>query len=195
MRALFHRVLGALITVALVAAVATASGASRNRALEKVLAGTTYGAADASRVQSAFAAALQAGVKEREALEFVEVCVSGRFDAAQLARVLSIAAQLRLERFPVDGVLTKIEEGVSKRVAPDRIVQAAERRGLMLARAKGIINALVLQGLEIDNRDELLPDLAAALEAGRSPEEARAILSKALEAGEGSGSIRRKLFP
>lgn len=185
-----------LLALALVgvSAAAAAVGGGRNRALERVLAGV-YSADDGSRVQSAFAAALHAGVKEREAMEFVEVCVSAGFDAAGLSRVLSIVAQLRLDRLPVDGVLTKIEEGVSKRVEPERIVQAAERRGLMLARAKGIINSLVLQGLAIDDRDELLPDLAAALEAGRSPEKAHAILLEALKAGEGSGSIRRRLFP
>lgn len=197
MMASFWRVPAVLIAgtflVGLVAA--AASGQVRNRALERALDGRQFSADDGTRVQRAFDAALHAGVRENVAVDFVEVCVSGGFDAAHLARVLSIVAQLQLERFPLDGVLTKIEEGVSKRVAPDRIVQAAERRGLMLTKAKGIINALVLQGIPVNNRDELLPDLAAALEAGRSPDEARTILSGALKAGEGSGSIRRKLFP
>jgi hypothetical protein len=52
-----------------------------------------------------------------------------------------------------------------------------------------------LQGFAIDDRDELLPDLAAALEAGRTTEEAGKILSEALQSGERAGSIRRKLFP
>jgi hypothetical protein len=109
--------------------------------------------------------------------------------------MLSIAAQLALEKLPVDGFVAKVEEGVSKRVSADRVVQVAERRALMLNKAKLILNALVLQGFKIDDRDELLPDLAAAFEAGRKPEEAQAILLEALKSGERTGSIRRKLFP
>jgi hypothetical protein len=65
----------------------------------------------------------------------------------------------------------------------------------MLNQAKLILNSLVLQGFSVDDRDEVLPDLAAALEAGRKPEEAREILTEALRSGDRPGSIRRKLFP
>ena len=65
----------------------------------------------------------------------------------------------------------------------------------MLSKARLILNSLVLQGVAIEDRDELLPDLAAALEAGRTPEDARAILTEAFESGERPGGIRRKLFP
>jgi len=58
-----------------------------------------------------------------------------------------------------------------------------------------IINALILQGFSVDDRDELLPDVAAALEAGRTPDQVQAILSEALREGEPSAGIRRKLFP
>lgn len=171
-----------------------AAGDARNRSLERLLGGA-YGQGDVAMVQSAFASALRAGVRERDALEFVEPCVSGQFTAPLIARVLSISAQLQLEQLPLASVLAKVEEGVSKRVDPERIVQAAERRALGLAKAKVLINALVLQGLQVEDRDELLLDVAAALEAGRSPEKAREILAEALKEGESSGSIRKKLFP
>lgn len=172
-----------------------AAGETRNRALERLVAKGSYSADEGARMQRAFAAALQAGVRERDALGLAEASVEGEFDAAQALRVLSIAAQLALEHLPVEGFLAKVEEGVSKRVSPEQIVHAAERRGLMLNKAKGILNSLVLQGFSIDDRDELVPDLAAALEAGRSPEEAQAILSEALRDGEQAGAMRRKLFP
>jgi hypothetical protein len=185
----------ALVALALGAFEGTAAGETRNRALERVLAKGMYSADEGARLQRSFAAALQAGVEERDGLNLVEVCVEGEFDGAQTTRMLSIVAQLALEHLPIDGFIAKVEEGVSKRVDPDRVVQAAERRGLMLNKAKLILNSLVLQGLAIDDRDELLADLAAALEAGRAPAEAAAILADSLKAGERPGSIRRKLFP
>lgn len=187
----------ATVVVALLAWVlaAPALGGTNNRALERVVAKGTFSADEGARVQRAFAAALQAGVEERDALALVETCVEGEFDASQTLRMLSIAAQLGLEQLPVDGFIAKVEEGVSKRISTDRVVQVAERRALMLNKARLMLNSLVLQGFSIDDRDELLPDLAAALEAGRSPEEARAIITGAVEAGESTGTIRRKLFP
>jgi hypothetical protein len=183
------------ITLALGALAGSAAGENRNRALERVIAKGMFSADEGARLQRAFAAALQAKVEERDALTLVETCVDGEFDASQAMRMLSIVSQLALEHLPVDGFIAKVEEGVSKRVAPDRIVQAAERRGLMLNKAKLILNSLVLQGFTIADRDELLPDLAAALEAGRSPEDVRRILAASVEAGDSVGRIRDKLFP
>lgn len=172
-----------------------AAGETTHRALERIVAKGMFSATEGAKLQRAFAAARQAGVEERNALSLVETCVAGEFDASQTLRMLSIASQLALEKLPVDGFLAKVEEGVSKRVDADRVVQVAERRALMLNKAKLILNALVLQGFTIDDRDELLPDLAAALEAGRTADEARAILSEGLQSGDRAGSIRRKLFP
>jgi hypothetical protein len=190
-------IISALVGVVLLAGsfAAPAAAETKNRSLERLVAKGMFSADDGARMQRAFAAARQAGVEEREALSLVETCVEGEFDASQALRMLSIASQLALEKLPVEGFIAKVEEGVSKRVAADRVVQVAERRALMLNKAKQILNALVLQGFKIEDRDELLPDLAAALEAGRKPEEAQSILSEALKSGERTGSIRRKLFP
>ena len=197
MRSILRGIFSALVGIALLegASVAPASGEPVNRAVERLVAKGMFSAGDGSRIQRAFAAARQAGVDERDALTLVGVCVEGEFDVSQTLRVLSIAAQLSLERLPVDGFIAKVAEGVSKRVPPDRVVQVAERRALMLNNAKVLLNSLVLQGVAIEDRDELLPNLAAALEAGRTTEEARAILTEALQAGERNGEISRKLFP
>lgn len=181
--------------LALGAYAGTAAGDNRNRALERVIAKGMFDGDEGVRLQRAFTAARQAGVEERDGLRLVEACVSGEFETPQVLRMISIVSQLALEHLPVEGFIDKVEEGVSKRVSPERVVQAAERRALMLNKAKLMLNALVLQGLAIEDRDELLADLAAALEAGRAPEEARTILTEALRSGERSGSIRRKLFP
>lgn len=197
MRFGMRRIMAALAGVALAAGMlaGTASGESRNRSLERVIAKGMFSPDEGTRIQRAFAAAVQAGVREREVLSLVEACVSSEFEAPQVLRMLSVAAQLALEDLPVEGFISKIEEGGGKRASPERVVLAAERRALTLNKAKLIINGLVLQGLEIGDRDGLLTDLAAALEAGRAPGEAEAILAEALKAGERSGAIRRKLFP
>ena len=186
-----------MLCVGVLAAVfpGAAAGEARNRALARLVAEGSYSNEEGARLERSFGAALRAGVRERDALELVESCVEGEFEASQVERVLSVAAQLALERLPVEGFLAKIEEGVSKRVEAALVVQAAERRGLTLKNAQSIIKSLILEGLTIDDADELLPDLAAALEAGRTPEEAREILTEALRAGDRAGSIRRRLFP
>ncbi len=186
-----------LLGIALLAGTLAApvAGETTSRALERVVAKGRFSPDEGARIQRAFAAARQAGVEERDALALVGSCIEGDFDALQALRMLSIAAQLALEKLPVEGFIAKVEEGVSKRIPADRVVHVAERRALMLNKAKLIINSLVLQGFSIDDRDELLPDLAAALEAGRNPDETRAILVEALQSGDRHGSIRRKLFP
>lgn len=171
------------------------SGETRSRSLERVLAKGMFDAGESARLQRAFAAARQAGVDERDALALVGAGIEGEFDATQSLRVLSIATQLALEGLPIEGFLAKVEEGVSKRVDADLVVKVAEHRALALNQAKLILNALVLQGFSVADRDEVLPDLAAALEAGRKPEDARAILAEALQSGDRPGAIRRKLFP
>lgn len=183
------------IVLAFGAAAGSALGETRSRALERVVSKGMFDANDSARLQRAFSAALKAGVAERDALTLVEACVEGEFETAHALRLLSIVSQLALEHLPIDGFIAKIEEGVSKRVSPDLVVQAAERRALMLTKARLILNSLVLQGVGIEDPDDLLPDLAAALEAGRTPEDARAILTEAFESGERPGGIRRKLFP
>lgn len=183
------------VAVLVVALAGPALAASRNRSLERVLERSEFTAEEGERFQRAFAAALQAGVAERDALALVKAGAEAEFEAPQVLRLLTLASQLALEGLPAEAFLSKVEEGVAKRVDADRIVQVAERRALMLNRAKQILNSLVLEGFGARDRDEILPDLAAALEAGRSPGEAEAILSDGLREGDSAGALRRKLFP
>ena len=110
-------------------------------------------------------------------------------------RILSLASQVSLEDLPVEAFLAKIEEGVAKRVPADRVVQAAGTRAVMLARAKVVTKAAVLDGFSRSDAEDLLVDVAAALEAGRTPEEIRAVFAAAIAAGDGVGAVRGRLFP
>jgi hypothetical protein len=172
-----------------------AEGDARSRALEKSLEKGGIAAEDRGQIQRAAGAAVRAGIPDREVEGLVEDCVEAGFPAAQVVRVLSLAAQLSLEHLPLESFTAKIEEGVAKRVDPERIVQVAERRALMLNRAKRIIDGVLLDGAPVRDGDELIPDIAEALEAGRQADELQRILTGSFEEGASVGEIRRKFFP
>jgi hypothetical protein len=172
-----------------------AEGDARNRALEKFLEKSGVAADERGQIQRAVGAAVRAGVPDREAEGLVEDCVEAEFPAAMVVRVLNLAAQLTLEGLPLESFTAKIEEGIAKRIDPDRIVQVAERRALMLNRAKRILDGVLLDGAPVRDRDELIPDVAEALEAGRQADEIQRILTVSFEEGAGVREIRRKFFP
>ena len=172
-----------------------AEGDARSRSLEKFLEKQGVAAESRAQIERSVAAAVRAGVPDREASDLVEACVEGGFTAAQVVRVFSLAAQIALERLPLESFTAKIDEGIAKRVDPDRIVQVAERRALMLNRAKRILEDVLLDGAPVRDRDELIPDVAEALEGGRPTDEIQGILISGFEEGASIGEIRRKFFP
>lgn len=172
-----------------------AAGDARSRALERVLEKNGVAAEDRDRIQRAAGAAERAGVPDRDVENLVEDCVRAGFPSAGVVRLLTLATQLALESLPVESFTAKVEEGIAKRIDPVRVVQVAERRALMLNRAKRILDGVLLDGAPVRGRDDLVPDVAEALEAGRQPEEIERILAESFEAGAGIGEIRRKFFP
>lgn len=172
----------------------TAAGEQRRRGADRGEA-RDAGGDTADRVGQAEEAAERAGVERRDLRDLLDLCERGGFDAAQTVRVLSLAAQLALEGLPVGSFADKVGEGVSKHADPDRIVQAAERRALLLNQAKAILNGVLLDGAPVRDREELIPDVAAALEAGRPAAEVRDGLAAGFSAGESTGEIRRRIFP
>lgn len=190
---------GVVAALALTAALAawlpgTAAGEPGRRGADRGGASDAAGDA-AARVEQAEEAAERAGVERRDVRELLDLCERGEFDAAQTVRVLSLAAQLALEGLPVASFMDKIGEGVSKRADPDRILQAAERRALLLNQAKAILNGVLLDGAPVRDREELIPDVAAALEAGAPRDEVRDGLAAGFTAGESIGEIRKRIFP
>lgn len=196
-RACFRRVVLLLGTVTLLLGVVSgpAAGETKSRGLQKILGKGTFSEADQPQVERAWRAALHAGIDERDVVSLVETCSDGGFEPAQILRVLSLATQLTLEHLPLESFDAKISEGVAKRVAADKVLQVAERRALMLNRAKAVLNGVVLEGSLGSAREELLPDVAEALEAGRTTDEIHRILTSAFQEGAGVGEIRQKLFP
>jgi hypothetical protein len=172
-----------------------ATGESRRQGADKSAAAREAAADEGDRVDKAEEAAERAGVSRRDLRELSRLCERGDFSAAQTVRILSLAAQLALEELPVGSFAAKVGEGVSKGVEPVRIVQVAEKRALMLNRAKSILNGVLLDGAPVRDREELIPDVAEALEAGQSTDQIRRVLMRSFEEGDSIGEIRRKLFP
>lgn len=165
-----------------------------SRGIERILEKQGMSDQDRSAVDRAVKAADRAGFQERDAEKLVEVCAEGEFSAAEIARVLSLATQLALEGLPTDTFVAKIAEGVAKRVAAEKVVAAAERRALLLKQAQNLLNGILLEGEPVRDREELIPDVAAALEDGRSAADLRELLTGAFQEGEGIREIRRKIF-
>lgn len=172
-----------------------AEGDARSRSLERILEKGGVAAAERGQIQRAVGAAVRAGIPDREAEGLVEECLEGGFSTANVARVLSLLTQLALERLPLESFTAKIEEGIAKRVDPDRVVQVAERRALMLNTAKRILDGILLDGTPVRDRDELIPAVASALEAGQPAEQIRQRLKESFDEGDSIGEIRRMFFP
>jgi hypothetical protein len=175
------------------AAAAPRGGVNKN--LERLFEKGPFREQEAAQIARAFRVATDAGVEEREALELVEDCIDGDFPADQVARVLTLAAQLSLEHLPTDLFISKVKEGVSKRMEPDRIVQAVEARAVRLKQASNLFKQAVLEGVSARDREELLPDVAEALASGMDQGKVREILLEGVRDGDSTGAIRRKLFP
>jgi hypothetical protein len=178
-------------------AVSVAAGAvagSRHRGLERLLDRHEFSEPEKDRAASSFDIVLKTGISKKEALALVETALDGGFDAGSLSRILSLTAQLGVAGLPVEGFISKVEEGVAKRVEPADILLAAERRALMFKRADNILDGLVLQGFDLDDPDELLAAVAAALESGKKESDLRRLLVPLLEEGKNMRTIRRKLL-
>ena len=170
--------------------------ATRYRDLERAVEDEGYGASEISQVARAYGAALKAGQDRRDTIDLVKICIEGDFGSRQLVRVLMIYAQLELAELPDEEFVSKVQEGVAKGIPAMKVLAAAERRALMLKSAENILNGLVLEGYDVDDRDreELLPTVAEALESGKGEREVRKILISSLEDGENLRKIRRTLL-
>jgi hypothetical protein len=195
-----HRRTAALLGLALAVLIAApvglpAAAKKANRGLERVYEKNRYASQDTRVITQAFDVAVDAGVQERDALRLVESCAEGKFSPEQISRVLTLAAQIALDRLPDDLFVSKVLEGVAKGVDADLVVKAAERRARETRLALNLVRGLALDGVSVRDRDELVPDIAEALAAGMDEGRIRAIITEAVEAGDDIGAIRRKLFP
>jgi uncharacterized protein YcgL (UPF0745 family) len=186
--------LAAALLLVISAGVSTAS--PRYRKLDSLLEKEGISASQRVQIDRSYGAVLKAGGDKRETLSLVESCLEGGFGGPQIARVLTLLAQLELSDLPVESYSSKIHEGVAKRVPVPKILAAAGRQALTLKNAENILNALVLEGydIEVDDREALMPLVAEALYSGKTLREVRDILTSSLDGEENLRKIRRKLL-
>ena len=189
----FPALVAALLFV-IFAGVSTAS--SRYRELDRLLEKEDISASHRVQIDRSYGAVLKAGGDKRDTLSLIEGCLEGGFGGPQIARVLTLLAQLELSDLPVESYSSKIHEGMAKRVPVRKILAAAERQGLMLKKAENILNTLVLEGydIEVDDQEALMPTVAEALYSGKTLREVRDILTSSLDGEENLRKIRRKLL-
>jgi len=186
--------LAGLLVFSALAAPLSIDAADIDRRLEKAAARAGFTAAETGIVARAYEAALEGGLGRRDTLALVKLCIEGGFSGAQTARALTLAAQLSLTGLPSEGFESKIREGVAKRVPPESVLAAAERRALASNRAEKVLNSLILKGYNIDDREEFRYFIADAIESGKGEREIREIVVPALDDGESMRKIRRKLL-
>jgi hypothetical protein len=162
--------------------------------LEKLLEENVVSPQATEGILRVYQSALRVDIKGRDIFPLVESCLEEEFSASAIERVLSVAIQLQLSGLPLESYIDKVREGIAKRVSADRILQVAERTALSLKRAGNLLNQIVVAGHDVDDRDELLPAVAEALEAGKREEEIRKVIVRGLEEGDSTGRIRRALF-
>jgi hypothetical protein len=162
--------------------------------VEKILKESSIGQPAGERILRAYQSALNVDIDGRDIFPLVESCLEKEFSAAAIERVLSVAIRLKLSGLPLESYIDKVREGIAKRVPADRILQVAERQALSLKRAGNLLNQIVVAGHDVEDRDELLPAVAEALEAGKEEGEIRKIIVRGLENGDSTSRIRRALF-
>lgn len=168
--------------------------ASRFRKLDRVLADTSFTDAQKASISSAYGSVIGAGGGRREALDLVEACLEGEFQAKQMVRILSLTAQLELAGLPAEEFAHKVKEGVAKGVEGEKILKVAEKKALLLRKATNLLNRIILDGYAIDDRALLLTAVAEALEEGRKEKKIRERIIEGLEKGESARRIGRTIY-
>jgi hypothetical protein len=168
--------------------------ASRYRKLERALGESSFTDAEMASISRAYGAVLGAGGERGEALDLVEACLEGEFQAKQVMRILSLTAQLELAGLPSEGFVHKVKEGVAKGIEGEMILEVAEKKALFLRRANNLLNRIILDGYDIEDRELLLTAVAEALEEGRKEKKIRTRIIRGLEKGESARRIGRAIY-
>jgi len=191
---LFPLLAGAVVVLCGLLLSDISEAASRYRKLDRVLADTAFTDGQKASISSAYGSVLGAGGDRRETLDLVEACLEGEFRARQVVRILSLTAQLELSGLPAEEFVHKVKEGVAKGIEGEKILEVAEKRALFLRKATNLLNRLILDGYEIDDRELLLTAVAEALENGKKEKQIRERIIRGLEKGESARRIGRAIY-
>jgi hypothetical protein len=109
---------------------------------------------DRSALIAAMERALAAGVPEEDIEVIVARCRDRAVPANQVRELIAITSGARQRNLPLRGILDRIEQGLSKGVAIERVVAATRRLEDTLADATPVVDRLVVRGLRPSGRRE-----------------------------------------
>jgi hypothetical protein len=113
----------------------------------RVLQASALLQAERAEVQTRAAAAISAGVPAEDVEIIISRSLNRGADAGAINRFLATSGSTKKEGLPVGPVLDRIEQGLSKGVAIERIAAAAERLAEKLVAARPLIEALIQGGM------------------------------------------------
>lgn len=118
----------------------------------------------------------QYGLSEDRVGAMLEHCRKSGLSAEEADALLAPVHAARKEALPAEAVFTKIEEGLAKKVAVDRVLAAAELRLGCLRSAKELLAGQKRSGGGHDGAHGLVLRVAMALESGLPKEVLKEIL-------------------
>src|SRR2546425_5282545 len=98
--------------------------------------------------------AMRAGVAERVVEKVIRLAVDHGVRAADLGSLLDVVAQAKRRDVPVGPVLDKVQEGLAKRVPPDRIASVASHISENLLAARQVVRRAEQDGVRVERGSE-----------------------------------------
>ncbi len=136
-------------------------------AIDRALGESSLSKTEQAEVKARAAAAISAGVPAEDVEVIVSRATGRGMDAGTINRFLDLGASAKKEGLPAGPVLDRIEQGLSKGVAADRIQAASDRLTQKLAEARTVVDGIIRSGVKPRagaERDAAIASSARALE-------------------------------
>lgn len=134
---------------------------------------------------------VELGVPERELSALVDACRRAGFTDDEIARVLRLVAGAKLAGLPHLDLMNKLGEGLAKGAPPEAIGAALEHKARSLRRAKGLVDALLLEGWSVADHTVAVQIVSDALEAGAGPSDVLRSVREGVACPDGVPDVRR----
>jgi hypothetical protein len=174
-----HGFFAALLLVGLLLpAGAQAEESGRLAGIDQALEASALPQAEQAAIRTRAAAAIQAGLPAEDVAIIVTRGLGRGVDGATIGRFLDAGQQATGAGLSAGPVLDRIEQGLAKGVAPDRIAAASTGLAEKMQAARPIVDDLIGRGLKPKRnteRDSAIGSSARALEKGIVPEDMAAL--------------------
>src|SRR2546421_7261634 len=109
--------------------------------------------------------AIRAGVAEGDVANVIRLGVDHGTQAADLGSLLDVVTRAKRHDIPVGPVLDKVQEGLAKRVTPDRIASVASHVSENLLAARQVVRRAEQGGVRVERGSERNKTVEAVAEA------------------------------